>query len=81
MTVSLNFWFYPAWHEKDDQENWKDLVPDAVDQLLVKQEVETLIAESFHPTKVSQWEKGNRLRFPSLCGLNFGRFFIYDPPG
>ncbi|XP_065829984.1 hypoxia-inducible factor 1-alpha inhibitor-like [Oscarella lobularis] len=52
MTVSLNFWFYPAWHEKDDQENWKDLVPDAVDQLLVKQEVETLIAESFHPTKV-----------------------------
>eukprot|EP00118_Oscarella_pearsei_P003786 m.15755 g.15755 ORF g.15755 m.15755 type:complete len:116 (+) comp26530_c0_seq1:144-491(+) len=53
MTVSLNFWFFPAWQGKDeDDDDSKDLVPEAVDQVLVRREIESMIAETFHPSKV-----------------------------
>ena len=69
MTVSLNFWFEPAWQnelsknkqEDSDENEIKVETPPEVDELILKREIEMMIGETTHPLKVSidiKWISG-----------------------
>ncbi|XP_062522171.1 hypoxia-inducible factor 1-alpha inhibitor-like [Corticium candelabrum] len=60
MTVSLNFWFEPEWEkesngkEDSDEEGIKGEPPKEVEELILKREIEMMIAEATHPSKVAE---------------------------
>jgi hypothetical protein len=60
MTISLNFWFEPSWQnelsknkQEDSYENdIKADIPQEVEELILKRDIEMMIAETTHPLKV-----------------------------
>ena len=56
--MSLNFWFEPEWEkesngkEDSDEEGIKGEPPKEVEELILKREIEMMIAEATHPSKV-----------------------------
>jgi hypoxia-inducible factor 1-alpha inhibitor (HIF hydroxylase) len=63
MTISLNFWFEPSWQnelsknkQEDSYENdIKADIPQEVEELILKRDIEMMIAETTHPLKVADF--------------------------
>lgn len=61
MTVSLNFWFEPTWqkeskHKGEDPDDHEDVMkaetPNEVEELILKRDIEMMIADAASPAKV-----------------------------